>query len=68
MEIAGEHYPVVVSLANYYPFGLQMHGRKYNAENYRFGFNDERAIFYGYGRRRDKFIRLQDVEEKQQGH
>ena len=39
MEIAGEHYPVVTSLANYYPFGLQMHGRKYNAEDYRFGFN-----------------------------
>ena len=34
------HYTAqVVTISDYYPFGMLMEGREYSSENYRFGFN-----------------------------
>ncbi|MBE6330622.1 MAG: hypothetical protein E7072_11030, partial [Bacteroidales bacterium] len=38
-EPAATETPAVESLADYYPFGMTMPGRSYNASYYRYGFN-----------------------------
>ena len=40
-----EYYEAaILSATDYYPFGFDMPGRKYQVGDYRYGFNDERAI------------------------
>ena len=36
---AGEAWATVVSTSDYYPFGMQMEGRTFQSESYRYGFN-----------------------------
>lgn len=56
------YLPNIVSASDYYPFGMQMPGRKFNAGNYRYGFNGKENDndVKGEGNQQDYGMRIYD--------
>lgn len=54
--------PDIISSSDYYPFGAQMPGRKYNADEYRYGFNGKENDneIKGDGNQQDYGMRIYD--------
>ena len=46
-EVSTAAEPTVVSLSDYYPFGMGMGGRSYSAGDYRYGFNGKENFSNG---------------------
>ena len=45
--LADYYLPTILSVSDYYPFGMQMPGRSLTSNLYRYGFKDERMFPQG---------------------